>query len=51
MEYAPINISYDIEIPNATDMIYKITVLLPEEDEVFDAIIRNFLIDFIFSPE
>lgn len=50
--YDPIEVLYDTEIPNAVDLVYKITVMLPEENEVFDSEMRHFLMEHIFiEPE
>jgi small-conductance mechanosensitive channel len=50
--YNPIEVSYETEIPNAVDLVYKITVLLPEENENFDETMRHFLMEHIFiEPE
>ena len=46
--YDPIEVLYDTEIPNAVDLVYKITVMLPEENEVFDSEMRHFLMEHIF---
>lgn len=46
--YDPIEVTYDTEIPNAVDLVYKITILLPEENEVFDSEMRHFLMEHIF---
>lgn len=46
--YDPIEVTYDTEIPNAVDLVYKITILLPEENEVFDTEMRHFLMEHIF---
>lgn len=46
--YDPIDVIYDTEIPNAVDLVYKITILLPEENEVFDYEMRHFLMEHIF---
>ncbi len=47
--YSPIEVLYDTEIPNAVDLVYKITVMLPEENEKFDNEMRNFLMEHIFT--
>ena len=55
--YDPIEVIYDTEIPNAVDLVYKITIMLPEENENFDYEMRHFLMEHIFiessksSPE
>ena len=50
--YDPIEVLYDTEIPNAVDLVYKITVMLPEENEIFDSEMRHFLMEHIFiEPE
>jgi MscS family membrane protein len=46
--YDPIEVLYDTEIPNAVDLVYKITIMLPEENEKFDDEIRHFLMEHIF---
>ncbi len=46
--YNPIEVSYDTEIPNAVDLVYKVTILLPEENEAFDYEMRHFLMEHIF---
>ena len=46
--YDPIDVLYETEIPNAVDMVYKITILLPEENIRFDEEMRHFLMDHIF---
>lgn len=46
--YDPIDVIYDTEIPNAVDLVYKITILLPEENEAFDYEMRHFLMEHIF---
>ena len=46
--YNPIQILYDTEIPNAVDLVYKITIMLPEENEQFDDEMRHFLMEHIF---
>lgn len=46
--YDPIEVTYDTEIPNAVDLVYKITILLPEENEAFDSEMRHFLMEHIF---
>jgi small-conductance mechanosensitive channel len=50
--YDPIEVLYETEIPNAVDLVYKITIMLPEENESFDAEMRHFLMEHIFiEPE
>lgn len=46
--YDPIEVLYDTEIPNAVDLVYKVTIMLPEENEKFDYEIRHFLMEHIF---
>ena len=46
--YNPIEVTYDTEIPNAVDLVYKVTILLPEENEAFDTDMRHFLMEHIF---
>lgn len=46
--YDPIEVLYDTEIPNAVDLVYKITIMLPEENEKFDDDMRHFLMEHIF---
>lgn len=46
--YDPIEVLYDTEIPNAVDLVYKITIMLPEENEKFDDEMRHFLMEHIF---
>ena len=46
--YDPIEVLYDSEIPNAVDLVYKITIMLPEENETFDSEMRHFLMEHIF---
>jgi small-conductance mechanosensitive channel len=46
--YDPIEVLYDTEIPNAVDLVYKITIMLPEENESFDYEMRHFLMEHIF---
>jgi small-conductance mechanosensitive channel len=46
--YDPIEVTYDTEIPNAVDLVYKITIMLPEESEKFDDEMRHFLMEHIF---
>ena len=46
--YNPIEVLYDTEIPNAVDLVYKITIMLPEENEKFDDDMRHFLMEHIF---
>ena len=46
--YDPIEVLYDSEIPNAVDLVYKITIMLPEENEQFDYEMRHFLMEHIF---
>lgn len=46
--YDPIEVTYDTEIPNAVDLVYKIQILLPEENEKFDSEMRHFLMEHIF---
>ncbi len=50
--YDPIEVLYETEIPNAVDLVYKITIMLPEANETFDAEMRHFLMGHIFiEPE
>ncbi len=46
--YNPIEVLYETEIPNAVDLVYKITIMLPEENETFDSEMRHFLMEHIF---
>jgi hypothetical protein len=46
--YDPIEVLYETEIPNAVDLVYKITIMLPEENESFDDEMRHFLMEHIF---
>ncbi|MDD2693915.1 MAG: mechanosensitive ion channel [Candidatus Gracilibacteria bacterium] len=50
-EYSPIKVTITTEIPNANDLLYVISVNVPEENEEFEKDIQNFLIPYIFSPE
>lgn len=47
--YDPIEVRFDTEIPNAVDLVYKITIMLPEENERFDNEMRHFLMEYIFT--
>ena len=47
--YDPIEVRFDTEIPNAVDLVYKITIMLPEENERFDDEMRHFLMEYIFT--
>ena len=50
--YDPIEVLYETEIPNAVDLVYKITIMLPEANETFDIEMRHFLMEHIFiEPE
>lgn len=49
--YSPIDVLYETEVPNAVDFVYKITVLMPEENRAFDQEIQHFLIDYIFQSK
>jgi MscS family membrane protein len=46
--YDPIEVLYETEIPNAVDLVYKITIMLPEANETFDDEMRHFLMEHIF---
>ena len=46
--YHPIEVLYETEIPNAVDLVYKITIMLPEQNETFDEEMRHFLMEHIF---
>ncbi len=46
--YNPIEVLYETEIPNAVDLVYKITIMLPEENETFDDEMRHFFMEHIF---
>ena len=46
--YDPIEVLYETEIPNAVDLVYKITIMLPEQNETFDDEMRHFLMEHIF---
>lgn len=46
--YDPIEVLYETEIPNAVDLVYKITIMLPVENETFDDEMRHFLMEHIF---
>jgi hypothetical protein len=47
-QYDPIQVTYDTEIPNAADLVYKVTIMLPEANEAFDDEMRHFLMGYIF---
>ena len=49
--YNPIEVLYDTEIPNAVDLVYRITIMLPEANETFDDEMRHFLMEHIFIEE
>jgi small-conductance mechanosensitive channel len=46
--YSPIQVTYETEIPNAADLVYKVTIMLPEANEAFDDEMRHFLMGYIF---
>lgn len=50
-EYSPIEVKIESENPNSNDFTYIITVNLPEENDIIDTEIREFLIDYIFPKE
>lgn len=50
-EYSPIKVTITTEIPNANDLLYVISVNVPEENEEFEKDIQNFLIPYIFAQE
>lgn len=47
--FYPIEVRYTSSNPNATDYLYTITVILPEENSFFDSEMRQFLISYIFG--
>lgn len=50
-EYSPIDVNWVTENPNSNDYVYTVSVTLPEEDNTFNDMMRNFLVDFIFADE
>ena len=46
--FFPINVEYVTSNANASDFVYNITILLPEENNFFENEMRKFLIPIIF---
>jgi small-conductance mechanosensitive channel len=50
-EYSPIWVHFETENPNSNDFVYRITAEFPDENEIINREIQDFLVDFIFPKE